>query len=664
MDIKEEIRQLRKELQEHDYLYYVLAQPKISDFDYDQKMHRLGQLESQYPELITPDSPTQRVSGQPTKEFATIRHQRPMLSLANTYSEQELRDFDLRVKGLLSPDEKYDYVTELKIDGLAVSLIYENGVFIRGATRGDGISGDDITTNLRTIRRLPLRLQGIESNSGRIEVRGEVYMPLDSFLRLNKTREENGEPLFANPRNSAAGSLKMQDPRLVAARGLDIFCYQYLTEEQEKKSLTHDESIVYMKKLGLPVNPHTQRCATIEEVLAYCHQWEQKRGELTYEIDGVVIKINDPQQQKRLGATTKSPRWAIAYKFKARQVKTRIQKITWQVGRTGTVTPVAELIPVQLAGTLVSRATLHNPEEIERKDIREGDNVLIEKGGDIIPKVVQVLTVERDAYSKRYIIPETCPVCKTKLVRSNQEVAMRCPNYYCPAQLTRRIVHFASRGAMDIEGLGPAVVNLLVESGLIKDFADLYYLKKEDISELEGLGEISATNLLNALSQSKTQSLDRLIFALGIPFVGITAARILAEHFMDLRLLMQSDKDAIEQLPGIGIKMADSIVQYFKRAQNQMIIDKLQKAGVIFKYEKSRVSQSLDGITFALTGTLSTLTREEASQLIVDRGGRVSSSVSNATDYLLVGEKPGSKLNKARNIGVAILDEGQFKKML
>jgi DNA ligase (NAD+) len=664
LDTKNEIESLRKELQQHDYDYYVLAQPTISDIDYDIKLKRLDKLEQEQPQYITPDSPTQRVSGEPTKEFANVRHRVQMLSLANTYSEEELRDFDSRIRRLLEPDESYEYVTELKIDGLAVSLVFEDGIFTQGATRGDGTTGDVITQNLRTIKSIPLRLMTDELISSDLEIRGEVYMPHESFIRLNKKREDEGEPLFANPRNSAAGSLKMQDSRMVAERGLDIFCYQLIDHSNPDKSLFHFEALNQLKVLGLPVNTSARKCNSINEVLDYCHEWEKKRDTLPYEIDGVVIKINDPQQQNRLGSTAKSPRWAISFKFKARQVKTRIEKIIWQVGRTGAVTPVAELLPVQVAGTVVARATLHNPEEIERKDIREGDTILIEKGGDIIPKVVQVLESERDSSSKPYKIPEKCPVCRTKLWRSDEEAALRCPNYNCEAQIVRRIEHFSSRGAMDIEGLGTAVVEMLVNNGLIIDISDLYQLESSQLSELDGLGKISAENLISGLEKSKKQSLDRLIFALGIPFVGITAARILADHFQDLDLISVSGQSSLEQLPGIGEKMAKSIRSYFSNDTNRNILNKLRGAGIDFKSREEKAGVLLNGKTFVLTGTLPNLSREEASKKIIGQGGKVTSSVSKATDYVLAGDKAGSKLEKARKLGIAIIDENQFKEMV
>jgi len=660
LDLKNEIERLREEIRKHDYAYYVLAQPQISDYEYDQKLKKLAGLEARDPSLITPDSPTQRVSGQPTKEFTTVRHRTPMLSLANTYSEEELWDFDERVRGLLDPGERMSYVAELKIDGLAVSLLYEEGLFVRGATRGDGVSGDDITVNLRTIRSIPLRLVGGGPLPASLEVRGEVYMSRAAFQRLNKAREENGEPLFANPRNSAAGSLKMQDARLVARRGLDLFCYRLEDQGEQTGKRTHFESLERLRQLGFPVNPHARKCETMKEVLRYCQEWERERDQLPYEIDGVVIKVNDVTQQERLGHTAKIPRWAISFKFKARQMKTRIEKITWQVGRTGTLTPVAELTPVRVAGTVVSRATLHNPEEIERRDIREGDAVFIEKGGDIIPKVVSVINGERDKNSRPYPIPDRCPVCHTTLKKNEEEAALRCPNQDCPAQVVRRIEHFVSRGAMDIEGLGAALVELFVNKKMISDAAGLYTLNSKAISGLEGLGQKSAGNLIRAIATSKKQSLERLIFGLGIPFVGATAARALAGHFRSLDHLIQAGQQELEELPGIGTKMAESITTYFKNERNRKLIENLRAAGLNFHFHGSSGESFLRGKTFVLTGTLPSMSREEATRRILSHGGEVSSAVSKKTSYVLAGDKPGSKLDKAKKSGVPVINEEQF----
>jgi DNA ligase (NAD+) len=659
-----EIEDLRKKIQHHDYQYYVLAQPEISDYEYDQLYKRLCQLESENTQFITQDSPTQRISGEPTKEFPSVRHRSPMLSLANTYSEAELIDFDRRIRDILNPDEKYEYVTELKIDGLAVSLVYENGIFIQGATRGDGVTGDDVTINLKTIRSIPLKSYNYANLPEAFEVRGEVYFSIDAFNRINALRAESDEPLFANPRNSAAGTLKMQDARIVAGRGLSMFCYQMIDLSHPDQVQEHWKNLDQLRKCNFPVNEHTEICGDIEQVLDYCQKWELKRGSLPYEIDGVVIKINRSDQQRRLGTTAKSPRWAIAYKFKPSSVQTRIEKIVWQVGRTGAVTPVAELQPVLLAGTTVSRATLHNPEEIERKDIREGDWVQIVKGGDIIPKVIEVIREKRDKESIPYMIPESCPECQTRLRRSEEEAALRCENYYCPAQIMRRIEHFTSRTAMDIEGLGSAIVELLVEKKLISDYGDLYSLIEEQIMPLERMGALSARNLLSGIEKSKTQTLDRLMFALGIPFIGVTAARTLADVYGDLDKLIEADEAALEEIEGIGPKMAQSTFRFFQNDINKEIIEKLRLAGVSFQSISEGESTKLAGKTFVLTGTLKSLSRDEAKNRILKNSGKVSSAVSVNTSYLLAGEKAGSKLAKAKKLNITIIDENEFFNLL
>ncbi len=665
MDVKKRIEELRRLINKYDYEYYVLAQPSISDYEYDQLMKELEALEKAHPELITPDSPTQRVSGQPIKEFPTVQHRKPMLSLANTYNEMEFREFDQRVRQAL-PGETVEYVTELKIDGIAISLHYENGRFVRGVTRGDGLQGDDITPNLRTIRSIPLVVRNVQNVPEFFEVRGEIYMSKEAFVRLNREREEQGETLFANPRNAAAGSLKLQDPRIVAERGLNLFSYYIDADVPGFVRPTHFENLKLLQELGFPVNPHFRLCKSVDEVLDFVKEWEAKRDSLPYEIDGVVVKVNKLEQQERLGATAKSPRWAIAFKFKAQQAETLLEKITWQVGRTGIVTPVAELKPVPLAGTTVSRATLHNADEIRRKDIRERDWVFIEKGGDIIPKVVGVDLKKRPKDSKPAEIPKTCPVCGTELVQFEGEVAIRCPNLSCPAQIKRRIEHFASRGAMDIEGLGTALVEMLVDKGLIKDIADIYQLKKEEVAQLERMGEKSAQNLMEAIEKSKQQPLDRLIFALGIPYIGATAAKILAKHFKTLEALQNATKEELEQIDGIGEKMAESIVRYFKNEHNRRILKRLKQAGVKTELEEDATVENpvLQGMTFVLTGTLPHLKREEAKALIEKYGGKVSSSVSKKTTYVLAGADPGSKLNKAQQLGIPIIDEATFLKMI
>lgn len=667
-NIRQEIERLRREIRRHDYLYYVLARPEISDYEYDMLLKRLEELEKRYPEFITPDSPTQRVSGEPTKEFPVIYHRKPMLSLSNTYNEAEIRDFDRRVRSLLEPGEAYAYVCELKIDGVAMSLLYENGVLVRAATRGDGFRGDDVTNNVRTIRGLPLKLETSDPALQNIEVRGEVYFLKASLEKLNEERIRNGEPPFANPRNAAAGSLKLQDPREVARRPLRMFCY-YLDPLTPNHGIqTQLQALETLKRLLFPVNPHYRLCSSVDEVIDYWREWQEKHSSLPYEIDGVVAKVNSFEQQQRLGSTAKSPRWAIAFKFAAEQAITRVREIIWQVGRTGIVTPVAILNPVHLSGTVVSRATLHNLDEIERLDVRVGDSVVLEKAGEIIPKIIRVVTDMRPPDLPPYRPPKNCPVCGTPLVRPPGEVALVCTNARCPAQVAGRIEHFASRRAMDIEGLGEKVVALLLQNRLIEDFGDLYYLKKQDIAPLERMGEKSAENLIQAIQASKNRPLERLIYALGIRYVGEEVARILAQHFRSLDQLMETDSEALAAIPGIGLKTAESIRSFFQNPENRRVIEKLRRAGVRFQAEEEEQPAALDerfaGKTFVFTGTLSRFTRDQAARLVEERGGRVSNSLSRKTDYLVVGTDPGSKLQKAQQLGVQILNEEDFYRML
>lgn len=657
---------MRQKIHQYDYEYYVLAQPTISDYDYDMLLKELEQLEKDNPHLITVDSPTQRVSGQPIKSFPTVVHRKPMLSLANTYSEAEIRDFDRRVKRALGPDATVEYVCELKIDGVAVSLIYENGLFIRGVKRGDGFTGDDITANLKTIRSIPLKIRRQPNFPSSFEVRGEVYFPREAFLKLNEKRRSEGDMLFANPRNAAAGTLNLQDPRIVSSRNLQLFAYYFDTDDSNFMPQTHLSNLALLKDFGFPVNPNYQLCSSLYEVFDFLKKWESRRQELSYDIDGAVIKVNSLSQQNILGSTAKSPRWAIAFKFKAIRAETKINAITWQVGRTGVLTPVAELQPVFLSGSKVSRATLHNPDEIQRKDIREGDYVFIEKGGDIIPKIVEVIPEKRDPQAPPTVIPERCPQCQSGLLRIEGEVALRCPNLQCPAQINRRIEHFAGRDAMDIEGMGSALIEMLVSSGLISDVADIYQLKKEQLLTRERMGEKSVSNLLEAIERSKTRELYRLIYALGIPYIGLNAAKLLARHFYSLQKLQESTLDELVAIEGIGEKMAQSIVEFFKQKHNQIIIERLRKAGLKLSSEiiQGQTGDQLKGKVFVLTGTLPTLTREQATALIENAGGKVSSSVSSNTDFVLVGEKAGSKLLKARELGIATIDEKQLLDMV
>lgn len=663
MDVKRHIEKLREEIRKHDYLYYVKNEPILSDYDYDMLMKELIDLEGRHPELITPDSPSQRVGGEPTETFPTVLHHVSMLSLDNTYSPDELQDFHRRVMELL-PGERVEYVAELKIDGVAVSLRYEGGVFVQGATRGDGVRGDDITPNLKTIRSIPLRLLTDDPGLMDIEVRGEVYFPKDTFQALNEERDKAGERPFANPRNAAAGSLKLQDPQQVARRGLDIFIYALVSEGEH---LTHFESLESMSRIGLHVNPDYRLCDSIDDVLAYCHLWEEKRHELDYETDGMVIKVNSPAQQRILGSTSKSPRWMIAFKFPTQEAITVLKDIQLQVGRTGALTPVALLDPVQLLGTTIARATLHNFDEIRRKDIRIGDHVVLEKGGEVIPKVVKVISEKRPPGTVPFREPQQCPVCGGALVHVPDEVAIRCENVNCPAQLKRRLEHFASRGAMDIEGLGPALVEQLVEQRLVSDYGDLYSLTPEHLASLERMAEKSARNVLAAIEESKDNPLYRLIFGLGIRHVGINAARILAGRYPSLDQLSKAQPEELEGINEIGPTMAASIEAFFQNEQNRSVLEKLKRGGVRFEDEKPVDEEAeglLSGKTFVLTGTLKAFTRSEAGQRIRSKGGRVSSSVSAQTDYVVAGEDPGSKLDKAHQLGVATLSENEFKKML
>ncbi len=665
--IRQEIERLRQEIRRHDYLYYVLAQPEITDYEYDQLMKRLEELEQQYPEFITPDSPTQRVAGEPTKEFPVVHHRKPMLSLANTYNEEEVRDFDRRVRSLLSPGEPYEYVCELKIDGVAMSLLYENGILVRGATRGDGERGDDVTNNVKTIRAIPLKIEAEEPYLQNLEVRGEVYLQREALDQLNQERIANGEPPFANPRNAAAGSLKLQDPKEVAKRPLKMFCYYLDPLEPNHPIKTQLQVLKTLEKLRFPVNPNYRLCKNIDEVVAFWEEWTEKRESLPYDIDGIVVKINSLEQQERLGATAKSPRWAIAFKFPAEQALTQLLAIEWQVGRTGMVTPVAILKPVKLLGTVVSRATLHNVDEIRRLDVRVGDFVVLQKGGDVIPKIVRVVKEKRSPDLKPTVPPTHCPVCGSPLVRYPGEVALYCENITCPAQVARKIQHFASRRAMDIEGLGEKVVQLLLRHHLIQDYGDLYYLKQEDIARLEGMGDKSAENLIRAIEDSKHRPLARLIFALGIRYVGEGAARLLATHFHSLDALMQASMETIEGIEGIGSKTARSVKDFFANPINQKVLQKLRQAGVQFE-EAGEITETVDERfyqkTFVFTGALERFSRDQAKALVEARGGIVSNSVSRKTDYLVVGKDPGSKLQKAQQLGVTILREEEFYQML
>lgn len=659
---RKEIQRLRAEIAEHDRRYYILAKPSISDREYDQLMARLAELESQYPDLVTTDSPTQRVAGGPLQGFKQVTHSAPMLSLDNTYNRDELLEFDSRVrKGL--EGQGCRYVVELKIDGVAVALRYRQGRFDLGLTRGDGRTGDDITANLRTIKSVPLSLSPKGEELSEIEVRGEAFLPKAEFERINRERQEAGEEPFANPRNAAAGTLKQLDPKVVASRRLSLFVYGAARPPEGCHS--HWELLELLGRAGFPVNPHARVCRDIEEVIKYCDSWEDKRDELEYETDGMVVKVDSFAQQRTLGATSHSPRWAIAYKFPARRATTVLEDVEFSVGRTGTVTPVALLAPVKLSGTTVSRATLHNQDEVRRKGLHYGDIVVIEKAGEIIPQVVEALVERRKPGAKVVTMPKNCPACGSVLVRDEEASAVRCQNMACPAQVRARIQHFASRGAMDIEGLGPAVVEQLVSSGMVTDCGDLYYLKKDSLLNLERMAEKSAQNLISAIEKSKQAPLWRLIHGLGILHVGASAARLLSQRFGSLEALAKAGFDDIQKIHGLGPAVAQSVTDFFKSPENRRVLDKIIKAGVRTNEasEKGK-GRNFEGLTVVLTGGLEGFTREEAAELIMAEGGQVSGSVSKKTSLVIAGREPGSKYQKAVSLGIRIIDEDEFKRML
>ncbi len=654
--MKKFMEELVKKIEQHSYDYYVLDNPTITDFEYDKLIHELMDLEEKYPEYKINNSPTERVGGKVLEGFETVTHVVPMESLNDAFSKEELEDFDKSVRKIISNPE---YIVEMKIDGLSVSLEYENGEFVRGSTRGDGVIGEDVTQNLKTIKSIPLRLT---ENIPYLEVRGEVYMPVSSFIELNQKREELEQPLFANPRNAAAGSLRQLNSKVTAERNLSIFIFN-IQQITGRDFYSHKESLAYLKTLGFKVSPTYESFDCIEKAYEQIQNIGEMRGELGFDIDGAVIKINNFADRKLLGSTTKAPKWAVAYKYPAEQKQTKLLDITIQVGRTGVLTPTAELDPVKIAGSTVSRATLHNIDNITNKDIRIGDTVIIQKAGDIIPEVVEVVKDKRTGNETPYIMPEKCPVCGTTVVREADEAATRCVNPECPAQKIRNIIHFASKDAMDIDGLGPAIIEQLAELELIKSPADLYYLKYEDLVDIERMGVKSANNLIKAIKKSKDAGLDRVIFALGIRNIGSKASKVLAEKFGDIDSLSEASEETLTKIEDVGPIMAKSIVNFFASTGAIDIIQKLRFAGVDLTYSKQTTDNRFEGKTFVLTGTLPTYSRDEASEIIERFGGKTSSSVSKKTDYVLAGEKAGSKLEKAQHLGVKIINEKEFISM-
>jgi len=663
--VKKEIGELREKLRYHEYQYYVLDEPEISDAAYDRMMNRLKELEAAHPELVTPDSLTVRVGGAPREGFSTVRHARPMMSLDNAFSYEALRDWDRRVREG-SGQQKIEYIAEHKFDGLSISLQYEDGVLTRGVTRGDGTTGEDVTPNVKTIRSIPLRVDAAVLKKVKLpaafEVRGEIMMTKKAFEALNREQERIGGKIFVNARNSAAGAVRVLDPAITAARRLDFFAY-YLLVDGKVPFAKHSESLQALKQLRFRASDDWKLCAGIEAVIAYCEDWDTKREKLAYEIDGVVVKVNSIPIQNELGYTSKAPRWAIAFKYPARQETTVVNDIIVQVGRTGTLTPVAVLEPVQVGGVTVSRSTLHNMDEIERLGLQIGDTVLIERAGEVIPHVLKV--VKEGKNRKPFRMPKHCPECGSTIHHVEGEVAYRCVNAACPAKRKESILHFAGRHAMNIDGLGDKIVDQLVDKGLVKDVADLYALKEDEVAGLERMAEKSAQNLLEEIEASKKNSLEKLIYALGIQFVGERTAQLLAEHFSSLEELAAAKKEELEEVPEVGPKVAASIVEFFSEPANRKLIKKLREAGVHPTAEKRVVkSQKLAGKSFVFTGGLANRSREEAGEIVQQHGGKVSGSVSKKTDYVVVGTDPGSKYDKAKELGVAILTETEFEKLV
>jgi DNA ligase (NAD+) len=659
---RKEIERLRRELEHHNYRYYVLDAPEISDQEYDRMMRRLQDLEGLYPDLVTPESPTQKVGAPPRDEFGTVRHSIPMLSLQNAFADEELTEFDARVKRLLGTED-FDYVAEPKIDGLAVEVVYRGGIYAQGSTRGDGYLGEDVTENLRTVRSLPLRLRaGTGGLPSLLEVRGEVYLGKKDFAKLNKKREESGEPVFANPRNAAAGSVRQLDPSITAARKLDIFLYA-IGRYEGVDFRTHWDMLEAFKSWGLRVNPEIRMCKNVEEAAEFHTHIETRRKHLDYEIDGIVLKVNSLELQEKLGQISRSPRWAIAYKFEPEQATTVIKAIKVQVGRTGALTPVAVMEPVHIGGVEVKSATLHNQDEIDRKDIRVGDTVIVQRAGDVIPEVVEVVREKRTGREKKFTIPNRCPVCGSHVYRDPDEAVSRCTNMSCPAIIKQSIRHFASKAALDIDGLGTKIIDQLVERGLVKTVADLYRLTKDDLMSLERLGDKSSDNLLRSIEMSKKTTLTRLIYALGIRHVGDHVARVLAEEFASLEDVEKADVDDLTSIPEIGPKVAESIRSFFEEKRNRDAISDLVNLGIEYHRAARSGGGKLKGKAFVFTGALKGFTRDEAKNLVEKLGGRVVGSVSKKVDYVVVGEDPGSKYEQAQKLGIKTIDETAFRKL-
>lgn len=656
-DAKKRITKLRDEINYHNYKYYVENDPVISDFEFDKLLKELESLEEKYPDLVTSDSPTQRVGGEPLDSFSTVKHKTTMLSLDNTYTFEELKEFDERVKKNVGD---VNYLIEPKIDGAGVALLYENGILIRGATRGDGIRGDDITSNIKTIPTVPLKL--LKEDLKNLEVRGEVYLSIEGFKKYNKIQAKKGDVVFANPRNAAAGSLRQLDPKIVAQRPLNIFVYTISYSDIIFESQA--DVLDSLRNAGFRVNPLIKKIENMQEAIKYCEDLEKKRDSLDYEIDGAVIKVNSIEKQKELGETIKHPRWAIAYKFAAKQATTKLNDIVIQVGRTGTLTPVAILEPISVGGVTVSRATLHNFDELKRKDIKIGDTVLVERSGDVIPQVVKSINEKRIGNEKSRKIPKNCPICGSKIVHEKDEVAVRCPNRMCPARLKWRIKYYASRDAMDIDHLGESTIDKLIDKGFIDNIADLYNIKKEDILGLEGFKEKSAENLLNSIEKSKNQSLSRLIYSLGIRHVGKYAAQLLASNYCSIDELAKADIEELKQIYGLGEKTAEAIGAFFATEENINLISKLKKLGIITSETKKNQDLPLKNKKFVFTGGLKSLSRPSASDIVKQKGGIVSSSVGKDTDFVIIGEKPGSKYEKAKKLRITILNEDEFKKLV